>query len=174
MQIRSTAFHGGLFDRRAGTINPMGYVRGLARAAVAGGANISTGVSAQALRRENGKWIIETDQGTVTANMVVLGTNAYSDGLWPGLKDTFTIIHYFQVATAPLGDCVKAILPGGQGLWDTGAIMFSLRRDAFGRLIIGSMGKVVGGNGGPHGSLRDCSPSSATLSSRHRGMANSP
>ena len=148
VQIRSTAFHGGLFDRRAGTINPMGYVRGLARAAVAGGANISTGVSAQALRRENGKWIIETDQGTVTANMVVLGTNAYSDGLWPGLKDTFTIIHYFQVATAPLGDCVKAILPGGQGLWDTGAIMFSLRRDAFGRLIIGSMGKVVGGNGG--------------------------
>ena len=147
-QIGSMAFHGGLFDHRAGTINPMGYVRGLGRAAVAGGANISTGVSAQALRRENGKWIIETDQGTVTANAVVLGTNAYSDGLWPGLKDTFTIIHYFQLATAPLGERVKAILPGGQGLWDTGAIMFSLRRDAFGRLIIGSMGKVVGGNGG--------------------------
>ena len=147
-KIGSTVFHGGLFDHRAGTINPMGYVRGLARAAMAGGAKVSTGVSASALRRENGKWIIETDHGTVTANTVVLGTNAYSDDLWPRLKNTFTIIHYFQLATAPLGERVKAILPGGQGLWDTGTIMFSLRRDAFGRLIIGSMGKAFGGNGG--------------------------
>ena len=38
----TTAFHGGLLDRRAGTVNPMGYCRGLARAARAAGATIST------------------------------------------------------------------------------------------------------------------------------------
>jgi|GEM_PF-14702 len=146
--IGSSAFHGGLLDRRAGTINPMGYVRGLARAALAAGAKISTGVTVRALHPENGKWLLETDCGTVTANRTVLGTNAYSDDLWPGLRSTFTIIHYFQLATAPLGERVKNILPGGQGLWDTGTIMFSLRRDAFDRLIIGSMGKVVGGDQG--------------------------
>ena len=37
-----------------------------------------------------------------------------------------------------------AILPGRQGLWDTGQIMFNIRRDAFNRLLVGSMGKVIG------------------------------
>ena len=36
------------------------------------------------------------------------------------------------------------ILSGRQGLWDTRPIMFNFRRDAFDRLIIGSMGKLLG------------------------------
>lgn len=144
-KIGSDAFHGGLLDHRAGTINPMGYVRGLARAALGAGARISTGVTATGLRRDKDRWIVETDQGRVTAKSVVIGTNAYSDDLWPGLRKSFTMIHYFQLATVPLGDKAASILREGQGLWDTGQIMFSLRRDAFGRIIIGSMGKVIGG-----------------------------
>lgn len=147
-KIGSSAFHGGLLDRRAGTINPMGYARGLARAARGAGARISVGVTAQKLRRERGKWIVETDRGRVFSDSVVLGTNAYSDDLWPGLKGTFTTIHFFQVATVPLGERARSILSEGQGLWDTGRIMFSLRRDAFGRIIVGSMGQVIGGNSG--------------------------
>lgn len=146
--IGSKRFHGGLLDYRAGTINPMGYVRGLARAAQSAGAKVATGVTARKLRREAGKWIVETDRGAVTASSVVLGTNAYSDDLWPGLKNSFTMIHFFQLATVPLGDRVSTILRDGQGLWDTGPIMFSLRRDSFGRLIVGSMGPVFGGVGG--------------------------
>lgn len=144
-KIGSQAFHGGLLDRRAGTINPMGYARGLARAALGAGARISTGVTARALRRDGTRWIVETDRGTVRAKTVVLGTNAYTDDLWPGLGQTFTMIHYFQLATEPLGERAAGILREGQGLWDTGRIMFSLRRDNFGRLIIGSMGRVLGG-----------------------------
>lgn len=147
-KIGSPAFFGGLLDRRAGTINPMGYVRGLARAARNAGARISTGVTVRSLDRHGEKWVLKTDGGTVTARAVVLGTNAYSDTLWPDLKETFTLIHYFQVATKPLGARVASILAERQGLWDTGPIMFSLRRDAEDRLIIGSMGKVVGGEGG--------------------------
>ncbi len=147
-KIGSTAFHGGLLDHRAGTINPMGYVRGLARAATAAGAKLHTGVTVTKLERGDGKWTLQTSSGRVTANAVVLGTNAYTDDLWPDLKRVFTIIHYFQLATEPLGERAKDILPEGQGLWDTGQIMFSLRRDAFGRLIIGSMGKLIGGTDG--------------------------
>ncbi len=147
-KIGSGAFHGGLLDRRAGTINPMGYVRGLARAALRAGAGISTGVTARGLRRDGDGWIVETDRGRVRAQWVVLGTNAYSDDLWPGLKRTFTMIHYFQVATEPLGERARSILSEGQGLWDTGRIMFSLRRDASGRILIGSMGKAIGGGDG--------------------------
>ncbi len=137
-------FHGGLLDHRAGTINPMGYCRGLARAAMSAGAAISTDVRATGLRRDGRGWIVETDQGMVRARYVVLGTNAYSDELWPGLNRVFTAINFFQLATKPLGADMGHILPGRQGLWDTGQIMFSIRRDASDRLVIGSMGSVVG------------------------------
>lgn len=69
-------FHGGLLDRRAGTINPMAYCRGLARAAVAAGAKISTGLRATKLRRDGNLWKVETSAGVITAKSVVLGTNA--------------------------------------------------------------------------------------------------
>jgi len=142
--IGTDVFHGGLLDHRAGTINPMAYCRGLARAARGAGATISTGVRVTRLQRDRNEWIVETDQGTIKANAVVLGTNAYTDELWPNLKRVFTIIHYFQLATTKLDASADHILPGKQGLWDTGNIMFSVRRDAYDRLLVGSMGKVLG------------------------------
>jgi L-pipecolate oxidase len=144
-KIGSPAFYGGLLDSRAGTINPMGYVRGLARAAKAAGAQIHTGVRVARLTRQADRWVLETASGTVSAKSVVLATNAYTDELWPGLRSSFVPINFFQVATAPLGDRVASILAERQGLWDTGTVMFSLRRDAEDRLIIGSMGSVIGG-----------------------------
>jgi glycine/D-amino acid oxidase-like deaminating enzyme len=76
----------------------------------------------------------------VRAKSVVIATNAYSGDLWPGLKSSYVPIDFFQVATRPLGDGWRIFLPERQGIWDTGQIMFSLRRDAADRLIIGSMG----------------------------------
>ena len=141
-------FHGGLLDRRAGTINPMGYVRGLARAAMNAGARIHPGTRVTALTPDDGSWRVSTERGVVRARNVVLGTNAYTDTLWPGLDRTFSVIHYFQVPTEPLGDRAADILPGGQGVWDTGTVMFSARKDQAGRIILGSMGKVIGGDQG--------------------------
>ena len=138
------AFEGGLLDHRAGTVNPMGYCRGLARVAQAAGAVIHTGVRALKLNRDGTDWIVETDRGEVRAHHVVLATNAYTDTLWPDLANVFSTIEYFQLATDPLGADMAHILPGRQGVWDTGTIMCSLRRDAQDRLIIGSMGPVVG------------------------------
>ena len=142
--LGTSAYYGGLVDHRAGTINPMGYCRGLARAALGAGGKISTGVRATRLLRENNMWIVETDKGSVRAKSVVLGTNAYTDKLWPGLKEIFTMVYYFQFATKPMGEEAAHILPNRQGLWDTGPIMFNIRRDQFDRLLIGSMGKVIG------------------------------
>lgn len=143
----SRAFFGGLLDGRAGTINPMGYCRGLARAAQAAGATISTDTRVTRLSKDGSDWVLTTARGRLKARNVVLGTNAYTDALWPGLSQSYTPIHYFQLATEPLGPRIKDILPERQGLWDTGRIMFSLRRDMADRLIIGSMGTVIGAVG---------------------------
>ena len=137
-------FYGALVDKRAGTINPMGYCRGLARAALQNGAKLTTNCRVHNVIKENDGWRIITSNGDLKAKYVILGTNAYTDKLWPGLSQTFTRINYFNCATVPLGDRIKYILPQRQGLWDTGKIMFSLRRDKYDRLIIGSMGRIHG------------------------------
>ncbi|MEM1431849.1 MAG: FAD-binding oxidoreductase [Pseudomonadota bacterium] len=138
------AFFGGLLDHRAGTINPLGYVRGLARASQAAGAGLTTGARVTALRPAGDHWRVETAAGPVEARTVILATNAYTDALWPGLAGTFSAIEYVQLATEPLGARASGILPERQGLWDTGRIMRSLRRDGAGRVILGSMGRLHG------------------------------
>ena len=135
-----------MLDRRAGTINPMGYVRGLARAAQQPPARRSRygDTRVEQLQREgDALGRLKTEQWQASrAKSVVLGTNAYTDALWPGLRR-----HIYQdplLSTRDDNRWAKRVehpsCPSGQGLWDTGPIMFSLRRDAFGRLIIGSMG----------------------------------
>ena len=53
-RVGSTAFSGALLDMRAGTIQPLGYARGLARAAMAAGAAIYTGTPVER-RRADGR-----------------------------------------------------------------------------------------------------------------------
>jgi glycine/D-amino acid oxidase-like deaminating enzyme len=137
-------FKGGLFDARAGTINPMGYVRGLARAAINAGADLHGASAVIKLERRDGLWRVETAEGAVTAPHVVLTTNAYSGDLLPGLERAFTPIDFYQLASAPLGGRESGILPGREGLWDTGKIMTAIRVDAAGRLLLGSMGALYG------------------------------
>ena len=138
----SSAFHGALFDPRAGTIQPLGYVRGLARAAVAAGAQLHAQTSALNMRHENGVWQVETAGGTVRAKALIQATNAYHQDL-PASSQTYVPVNYFQYATDPLPkDLRDTILPGGEGCWDTGLIMTSFRMDQAGRLVIGAMGNL--------------------------------
>jgi len=149
-RIGSEAYHGALFDPRAGTVQPLAYARGLARAAAAAGAHLHGQSPAQAVRREAGLWHVETPGGTVRARALLLATNAYHLGCAGLPAPSYTAVHFFQLATAPLPEALRAqILPAGEGGWDTGLIMTSFRMDAAGRLVIGAMGDL----GHPGGAL---------------------
>ncbi len=140
--VGSSAFPAGLLDRRAGTINPLGYARGLAAAAVRAGAGIHAGTRVSGLSSTAGGWTLTTERGRVRAGKIVLATNAYGEDV--AAEAAWTPIHYFQIASVPLGRAGADILPGGQGLWDTAPVMTSVRRDRAGRLILGSMGRLAG------------------------------
>lgn len=134
-----------IFDPRAGTIQPLSYVRGLAKAACSLGAQIYTNSQVTELSSlPSGEWKVCTEQGSVIAEKVVIATNAYSESLYSQLKYTFVPVHFFQYATKPLDpETLKTILPGKQGCWDTRDVMSSLRLDQSGRLILGSVGEVT-------------------------------
>lgn len=132
-----------LFDPEAGTINPMGYVRGLAHAAAAAGARLHAGSRATKVEKAGSAWAVSTGKGRITAGRVILATNAYTDTLWPGLRQEIYPLYFFQYATTPLGDNLRrTILPGGEGAWDSRAAMTAFRLDASGRLIVGSIGSL--------------------------------
>lgn len=141
----STAYSGSLLDTRAGTIQPLAYVRGLAASAQKAGARLHTASPVVATERSGGQWVVKTQQGAVTANWIVVATEAYSTGPWQIVRDEQTYLPYFNFATKPLGDNLKkSILPGREGCWDTKEILSSFRMDKAGRLVFGSVGALRG------------------------------
>jgi glycine/D-amino acid oxidase-like deaminating enzyme len=54
--IGSDYYLGAAIDRRGGKINPLAYVRGLARAAIKAGAALHEGTRATKLARGGGRW----------------------------------------------------------------------------------------------------------------------
>lgn len=136
---------GALLDRRAGTVNPMAYVSGLARAVCGLGGELFHHSAVTALHREGDAWRVRTDAGSVLAQKVVIASSAYTEGEWTQLRRTFFPGYYYQVASRPLEGAEAArILPGGQGSWDTRQVLSSIRRDADGRLLLGSLGNGTG------------------------------
>ncbi|MEO3429618.1 FAD-binding oxidoreductase [Pelagibius sp. CAU 1746] len=141
----TTAFAASLLDRRAGTIQPLAYARGLARAAIAAGATLHTGSRADRLERSGADWRLATAQGSVTAARVIVATDAYSAAPWSNLRRQQVKLPFFNFATPPLAeDLQRKILPERQGAWDTRTVLTSLRLDRAGRLIVGSVGALRG------------------------------
>lgn len=147
----SGVFHGALHDARAGTVQPLAYCRGLARAAAAAGAALHQHSPAVDVERSGESWIVRTPMGRVRAGALLLATNAYHSGS-TGLSATQTVpVHYFQMATEPLPDEKRAaILPEQEGCWDTAMVMSSFRTDAMGRLIVGAVGSLGHAASGLH------------------------
>lgn len=137
-------FRAALFDPRAGTIQPLAYARGLARAACAAGAQVFTDSPATAITPEAaGGWRVKTPGGCLRARALILAGNTYGTAAAAGLRTHQSVLPYFNIATAPLPDPLRAhVLPGGEGAWDTAKILTSFRMDARGRLVLGSVGAL--------------------------------
>ena len=132
-----------LLDHRAGTLDPMAYTQGLARAVLRLGGRIFQQTPVQRLTREAGHWCATTSARQVQAERVVVSTGAYSEGDWNTLRKQFFRGYYYQVASAPLhSEAAARVLPHGQGAWDTRTVLSSIRRDAEGRILLGSLGRV--------------------------------
>jgi glycine/D-amino acid oxidase-like deaminating enzyme len=122
-------------------VQPLKYVRGLARAAQRAGARLFTHSAATHLERSDGEWQIRTREGSVSCRQIVFATNAYSDKFVEPLQRTLVAVPSMQVATAPLPpELRRSILPGGQSVSDTWRLLRYFRLDAQGRLVMGSRG----------------------------------
>jgi glycine/D-amino acid oxidase-like deaminating enzyme len=139
----AVGYRGSIYDTRAGTIQPLAYARGLARAALREGADIFTSSKVVSFERAGTEWSVKTERGKVSANWLVVSTDAYSQGPTTLIRNEEVLLPYFQISTKPLsGNVRKSILPNGGGTWDTKTVLSGFRMDNAGRLIVGSIGAL--------------------------------
>ena len=140
-----------LLDRRGGCINPLGYAYGLAKAAIAQDVRLFEQSPVISIARSGTRWILKTPAGEVSAQSVVLATDAYTDHLWPGLRSAIIPIRAYHVVSAPLSENLRrSILPGGQSLTDSRHLYSGIRMRPDGRLHMSVDGPPFsnGGNAG--------------------------
>ena len=140
--VGSPIYRGGWIDRRAGSVQPLSYSRGLALAAQEAGALVCGNSRVAALARDGGRWNVTTAHGpAVSAERVLLATNGYTAGLWPQLHQTVIAANSFQVATGRLPDeLMRTVLPEGHVASDTRKLLLYYRGNHDGRLIMGGRG----------------------------------
>lgn len=149
------AYRSATLMRSGGAVQPLSYARGLARAAMAAGAEIYSQTPALSLDRDGKRWEIRTPGGRVTADRVLLCTNGYTDKLWPGLAQSVVPLVSVQAATELLsGSDYDSILPNGRTMADTRRTIIYGRHEADGRILFGGVGSVVGRDEAAFGALR--------------------
>jgi glycine/D-amino acid oxidase-like deaminating enzyme len=132
-----------MFDPRGGDVQPLSYARGLVRAALARGAAIHGQTPAMSLRREGGRWRIETPRAAVRAEKVLIATNGFSGDLWPGLSRTIVPLFSSIAATEPLPEEIaRQVMPTRSVLYESGHITVYYRLDASNRLLMGGRGPM--------------------------------
>lgn len=98
--VGSPTYLGGRYDPVCGLLQPAKLARGMARAALAAGAQVYERTPVTALH-PGPRVRLETPAGTVTAEKVVLATNAYSVAI-PALRRLQVPMHTYIVLTEPL------------------------------------------------------------------------
>lgn len=127
-----------LLDQRGGNLNPLGYARGLAQAAMQAGAKVHGSTPVTRVARVGAGWQVVTPGGTLSAEKLVLATNGYTDGLWPGLARTIVPVYSGIVATEPIPDEIaRAIFPSRASLYEMGQVTVYYRLDAHNRVLMG-------------------------------------
>lgn len=138
-KLGTDIYHGALFIPSGGHVNPLALAQGIAGAAIGQGARVFTGSPALTVTREGGKWRVTTPSGAVTADRLVVATNAYTGALIPALANTLVRIINYQVSTHPMSSEVAAsVIPSDISSSDTRRDLYPFRKDRAGRLVTGA------------------------------------
>lgn len=133
-------YPGALFDPSGGQINPLAYARGLAQAAAAAGADIRAGSKVLKIDTTGPRPAAVTAGGRVTAERILLATNALVEGLNTAVASSIVPVRVFQIATQRFhGETLKHVMPTRTPVADTRRHTFAVRWSPDDRLITGGL-----------------------------------
>lgn len=132
-----------LFHKTGGHVHPLSMTRGFAKAAQGFGAAFYENAPVVAMIKTGAHWRVSTPTGSVTTKQVILTTNAYTDNLWPGLRQTIYPMVSVSLATAPLSAEQQAsVLPNRVTISDSRRAILYSRYDRENRLVFGCIGST--------------------------------
>lgn len=136
-EVESPLFLGAWWEPRCGLLNPAKQVRELKRLVMKFGAEVYEGTPVTEIKR-NAAFTLKTPGGTVTAQKIVLATNAYSH-LIPQLRAKQVPAFTHMVITEPLSESQLAAIgwKNRQGIEDARNLVHYFRLTADGRLAMG-------------------------------------
>lgn len=141
-------YDGGTLAHGSGSVQPLSYARGLARAAMGLGATIYGDSQAMDIVRKNGRWHVSTRHGVLRCRNLILGTNGYTDQVWPGLHRTVVPVASVITATEPLDDEIAAtITPQRHAVSESSGLPHYYRLDSQNRMVFGGRGAINGSIG---------------------------
>ncbi|MGH7005824.1 MAG: NAD(P)/FAD-dependent oxidoreductase, partial [Alphaproteobacteria bacterium] len=135
-RLGSARYLGGTYDSGTGHIHPMKLVVGTARAAAKAGANLYENTAVTDVESGNGRVVVTTATGTITAAKCLVAVNAHGGSLEPVSAAHVMPIRSFIGATVPLGED-SPVLPGGESVDDSRFVVRYFRRSQDGRLLFG-------------------------------------
>jgi glycine/D-amino acid oxidase-like deaminating enzyme len=118
-RVHTTRYYDGLYERDALHLHPLNLAIGLAGAAAAQGVGIHENTDVWQLRREGTRWRIETAQGSVHADQVVLACGGYLAGLKRQVDRAILPIATYVMVTEPLGERISDILETRSAVYDS-------------------------------------------------------
>lgn len=108
-------FHGAMLSKKSAMMHMGRYVVGLAKAARRSGATIVERATVNETRRVDGKHVLATSKGQVTADQVLLATGAYTTSGFGYFRRRIIPVGSFLIATRPLTQAeVAATMPGNR------------------------------------------------------------
>ncbi|SJZ97840.1 NAD(P)/FAD-dependent oxidoreductase [Consotaella salsifontis] len=135
-RLGSSVYFGGMRDTGTGHLHPLKLTLAFARAARQAGAKIFEEAPVTGIERKSGRFVAETPAGPVSAERVLLATNAYGRGLERRMEARVLPIGSFIAATPPL-DKPDMVLPGGEAAADSRFVVRYFRKSFDGRLLFG-------------------------------------
>ena len=144
----TTAYDTCMLDRRGGSLQPLSYARGLARACLDQGVSIFGGCQALKILPQGQGWTVTTSQGQINCRRLVIATNGYTDAFWPGLAQSIIPVASMITASQPLPEHMAgSILPGRQPVAEFAGVPAYYRIDESNRLVFGWRGTLSGSIG---------------------------
>ena len=136
-ELHSPLYYGGLLNLGAAHLHPLNYALGLAQAAHQAGAAIYE--HSPVLSYSNGtKAEVLVEQGSVTADYLILACNGYLDNLEPKVASRVMPINNYIVATEPLTEAQTLdLIPNRYAVADSAFVVNYFRLSADKRLLFG-------------------------------------
>ena len=134
--LGTDVYFGGTRDATAGHLHPLNFALGLARAASAAGAKIYEKTPVVSVT-DGAPMRVTTKAGTISAKAVLLAGNGYLSGIDARTEARVMPINNFILATEPLGERAKSLIPGNEAAADTRFVVNYWRLSADGRMLFG-------------------------------------